>query len=131
MCAGRTMGGNRRRRAAALLPLSDLTGARKQWKAFLEKNRDKELILYCASGYRAGRAAQLLAGEGFRTANTGGFGDWQAAGLPVRKPKNPHARRRSGLVDSDPVSTPWMPVFGTSATLGMILCTEPSRTVFW
>ena len=74
---------------AALLPLSDLTGARKQWKAFLEKHRDKELILYCASGHRAGRAARLLAGEGFRTANAGGFGDWQAAGLPVRRFEEP------------------------------------------
>jgi rhodanese-related sulfurtransferase len=74
---------------AALLPLSDLTGARKQWKAFLEKNRDKELILYCASGHRAGRAAKRLAKEGFRTANAGGFSDWQAAGLPVRKPEEP------------------------------------------
>ena len=74
---------------AALLPLNDLTGARKLWKAFLEKNRDKELILYCASGYRAGRAAKLLAKEGFRTANAGGFGDWQAAGLPIRKAVEP------------------------------------------
>jgi len=97
----------------------------------LEKNRDKELILYAPPAIAPGRAAQLLAGEGFRTANAGGFGDWQAAGYRCVNPKNPHARRRSGLVDSDPVSTPWMPFFGTSATLGMILCTEPSRTVFW
>jgi rhodanese-related sulfurtransferase len=74
---------------AALLPFSDLTGARKQWRTFLEKNRDKDLIFYCASGSRAGRAAQLLAKEGFRTANAGGFGDWQAAGLPVRQAEEP------------------------------------------
>jgi rhodanese-related sulfurtransferase len=40
---------------AALLPLSDLNGDRKQWTEFLEKNRAKELILYCRSGHRAGR----------------------------------------------------------------------------
>lgn len=74
---------------AALLPLSDLNGDRKQWKEFLEKNRDKELILYCRSGNRSGRAAAILAGEGFRTANAGGFSDWQAAGLPVRTSDQP------------------------------------------
>ena len=74
---------------AALLPLSDLNGDRKQWTEFLEKNRAKELILYCRSGHRAGRAAKLLAGEGFRTANAGGFGDWQSANLPVRKSDQP------------------------------------------
>jgi len=71
---------------AELLALSDLTGPRQVWKPFLEKNRDQELILYCRSGGRSGRAAQLLAAEGFRTANAGGFSDWARAGLPVRKP---------------------------------------------
>jgi rhodanese-related sulfurtransferase len=74
---------------AALLPLSDLNGDRKQWKGFLEKNRGKELILYCRSGHRAGVAAKLLADEGFRTANARGFSDWQAAGLPIRKAIEP------------------------------------------
>jgi rhodanese-related sulfurtransferase len=74
---------------AALLPLSDLNGDRKQWKGFLEKNSGKELILYCRTGHRAGVAAKLLAKEGFRTANAGGFRDWQAAGLPVRKGVGP------------------------------------------
>jgi len=74
---------------AALLPLSDLNGDRKQWKEFLEKNRDKELILYCRSGSRSGRAAKLLAEEGYRTLNAGGFQDWQAAGLPTRKVDEP------------------------------------------
>ena len=70
---------------AVLLALSDLTGPRQTWKPFLEKNRDQELILYCRSGSRSGRAAQLLAAEGYRTANAGGFNDWARAGLPVRK----------------------------------------------
>ena len=70
---------------ATLLALSDLTGSRQAWKAFLDKNRDQELILYCRSGGRSGRAAQLLAAEGYRTANAGGFSDWARAGLPTRK----------------------------------------------
>ncbi len=72
-------------RDAALLPLSDLTGSRQQWKPFLSQVGDREIILYCRSGARSGQAASLLAREGFRTANAGGFGDWQAAGLPVRQ----------------------------------------------
>ena len=74
---------------AALLALSDLNGDRTQWKGFLEKNRDKELILYCRTGNRSGRAAKLLAEEGYRTLNAGGFRDWQAAGLPTRQPNAP------------------------------------------
>jgi len=70
---------------ATLLPLSDLTGDRKQWKPFLEKVGDKELILYCRTGNRSGRAAKLLAEEGYRTLNAGGFRDWQDAHLPTRK----------------------------------------------
>ena len=70
---------------AELLALSDLTGPRQTWKPFLEKNRDQELILYCRSGSRSGRAAQLLAREGFHTANAGGFNDWARAGLPTRR----------------------------------------------
>jgi rhodanese-related sulfurtransferase len=73
-------------RGAALLPLSDLTGSRQQWRPFLNQVGDRKIILYCRSGARSGHAASLLAKEGFRTANAGGFGEWQAAGLPVDKP---------------------------------------------
>jgi rhodanese-related sulfurtransferase len=71
---------------AALLPLSDLRGDRTKWKSFLEANREKEIILYCRSGNRSGQAAAILEKEGFRTANAGGFGAWQKAGLPTKKP---------------------------------------------
>ena len=70
---------------ATLLALSDLRGERKTWKPFLEKNRDKTLLLYCRSGNRSGLAAAILAKEGFKTGNVGGFRDWQAAGLPTRQ----------------------------------------------
>lgn len=70
---------------AVLLSLSDLQGARKDWKPFLEENQGKELILYCRSGNRSGIAARLLAKEGWSTLNAGAFKDWAAAGLPVRQ----------------------------------------------
>jgi rhodanese-related sulfurtransferase len=71
---------------AALLPLSDLTGPRLQWRPFLDQVGDREIILYCRSGSRSGQAAAILAAEGFKAANAGGFGDWQSANLPVRQP---------------------------------------------
>ncbi len=72
---------------AELLSLSDLRGDRKQWTAFLEKAGDKPLILYCRSGNRSGQAAEILAKEGKTVANVGAFKDWEAAGLPTRKPE--------------------------------------------
>lgn len=70
---------------AHLLALSDLKSERKEWKRFLEENRDKELLLICRTGNRSGQAAALLAKEGYKTANAGGFSGWQKAGMPTRK----------------------------------------------
>lgn len=70
---------------AVLLSLSDLQGARSDWKLFLEENKGKELILYCRSGNRSAIAARLLAKEGWSTMNAGAFKDWAAASLPVRQ----------------------------------------------
>lgn len=72
--------------SARLLPLSDLTGARTQWKAFLAEAAGREILLYCASGGRSGMAARILVAEGVRAANTGGLADWLDAGWPVAKP---------------------------------------------
>jgi rhodanese-related sulfurtransferase len=69
---------------AALLSLSALRSDRREWKPYLEKNKDKLLILYCASGMRSGVAAGILKKEGLRVANLGGFGRWSQAGLPVK-----------------------------------------------
>ncbi|MBE36585.1 MAG: sulfurtransferase [Opitutaceae bacterium] len=69
---------------AVLLSLSDLHSERVTWKAFLEKNKNKELILYCRSGNRSGVAVSILAEEGFQVANAGGFKHWKSAGQPVR-----------------------------------------------
>ena len=71
---------------ALLCSFSDLRGARAQWKDVLEANRDKELIVYCASGARSGIVADMLRKEGFQAVNAGGFSDWRSAGLPVRTP---------------------------------------------
>lgn len=71
---------------ALLCSFSDLRGDRAQWKAVLEANRGKELIVYCASGARSGIVAGMLRKEGFAAVNAGGFGGWRAAGLPVRMP---------------------------------------------
>jgi rhodanese-related sulfurtransferase len=71
---------------AVLLPMSDFNGDRKLWKPFLEKNGDKQILLYCRSGARAGKVAAKLAEEGKSVANAGGFKAWADAGLPVTKP---------------------------------------------
>jgi rhodanese-related sulfurtransferase len=72
---------------AALLPLSDLRGPRSQWRAFLEQNRDKELLLYCQSGARSALAAGLLRREGFTTRNAGSLAALDRAGWPVCRPR--------------------------------------------
>lgn len=71
---------------ATLLPLSDLTGDRVQWRRFLAAAGEREILLYCASGARSGMAARLLAQEGFRVSNTGGLTHWAAAAWPIVPP---------------------------------------------
>jgi len=70
---------------AVLLPKSDFDGAQKLWKEFLGQTGEKEIILYCRSGKRAGVVGATLAAQGHKVANAGGFKDWESAGLPVRK----------------------------------------------
>jgi rhodanese-related sulfurtransferase len=75
---------------AALLPKSEFdAGQIGEWKDFLAKAGDKQIILYCRSGRRSGAIATALAEKGHKVANAGGFKEWQAAGLPVRKPTEP------------------------------------------
>ncbi|MDB4474541.1 rhodanese-like domain-containing protein [Opitutaceae bacterium] len=74
---------------AYLLPLSDLRSDRKKWAHVLKDAKGKELLLYCRSGGRSGQAAAILAKEGFKTLNVGGFNDWTTAKLPTRKPDEP------------------------------------------
>ena len=70
-------------RDAALLPLSDLHGSRHQWRAFLEKHRDKRLFLYCQSGSRSALAAALLRREGYDACNAGSLAALEQAGWPL------------------------------------------------
>jgi rhodanese-related sulfurtransferase len=70
---------------AVLLPKSDFDGSQKLWKDFLAQAGDKEVILYCRSGKRAGVVGTALAAKGVKVANAGGFTDWQSAGVPTHK----------------------------------------------
>lgn len=70
---------------ATLLAKSDFDGLQTDWKPFLEKNKEQQIILYCRSGNRSGMVAKALAEKGFKVANAGGFKAWAAAGQPVRK----------------------------------------------
>jgi len=78
---------------AVLLPLSDLTGARVQWTAFLAGVSGREILVYCLSGGRSGIAARLLVSEGHRAANTGGLSEWTSAGWLLVKPDKSGKRR--------------------------------------
>ncbi len=73
--------------SAALLSLTDLTGARTQWTPFLSTHRERELFVYCRSGGRSAIAARILAAEGFRATNVGSLSDWSATAWPVVPPE--------------------------------------------
>jgi rhodanese-related sulfurtransferase len=70
-------------RDAALLPLSDLRGSRLLWNAFLERNRGKQLLLYCHSGMRSATAAAQLRREGLDARNVGSLAALDRAGWPL------------------------------------------------
>ena len=71
---------------ARMLALSDLTGAREQWKTFLPTVGDREVLVYCAAGGRSAIAAKILCGEGFKGVNVGALHDWESAGWKVERP---------------------------------------------
>ena len=50
-------------------------------------DKDKLVLLYCASGARSGRALELMKDSGFKEVYNldGGLKAWQAAGMPVVK----------------------------------------------
>jgi DMSO/TMAO reductase YedYZ molybdopterin-dependent catalytic subunit/rhodanese-related sulfurtransferase/glyoxylase-like metal-dependent hydrolase (beta-lactamase superfamily II) len=80
-------------RAAAETAAGTLAGAIEVPLAVLADSldalqRDLPVAVYCASGYRSTVAASLLARAGFSDVSDllGGFGAWQAAGLPVAQP---------------------------------------------
>ena len=70
---------------AVLLPKSEFDeGLRGEWKDFLAKVGDKQVITYCRSGKRSGAVATALEAKALKVANAGGFKEWQDAGLPTR-----------------------------------------------
>ncbi len=75
-------------RDAALLPLSDLRGERRQWKAFLEQHRGKQLFLYCQSGTRSAMAAAQLRREGLDARNVGSLAALDRAGWPLGRKRD-------------------------------------------
>lgn len=71
---------------AVLLAKSEFDAGRLgEWKDFLAKVGDKQIITYCRSGKRSDVVATALEKEGHKVANAGGFKDWQEAGLPVKQ----------------------------------------------
>ena len=64
------------------IPLGTIDGSKD-----LPGNKTLPLVLLCASGARAGRAAAMLRKAGYTqaTAITGGMAAWREAGLPVDK----------------------------------------------
>lgn len=74
---------------AILLPKSDFDGEQKLWKEFLTTVGNKQIILYCGSGRRAGILGKKLIADGFTVTNAGGLKDWVDAGLPTRKASEP------------------------------------------
>ena len=70
---------------AHLLSKSDFDGEQKEWKPFLASVGEKQLILYCHSGRRAGVIAEALNRLGYKASNAGGLADWKKAGPPTRQ----------------------------------------------
>ncbi|RXK54468.1 rhodanese-like domain-containing protein [Oleiharenicola lentus] len=70
---------------AALLPLSDLRGDRRQWNAFLGQHRGKRLFLYCQSGARSSLAAAQLRREGLDARNAGSLAALDRGGWPLTR----------------------------------------------
>lgn len=79
---------------AIWIPTSEIGRDGPAWRAFVEAQpKDRTLVFYCAVGGRSQYAATMLAEKGYRTANLGGFSEWQRAGLPVKVPDNPEMGR--------------------------------------
>jgi rhodanese-related sulfurtransferase len=63
---------------AKLIPLHALQAR------MIELDRDKPVLLYCASGGRSSRALQFLLQQGYQAKHvSGGIYDWYQEGLPV------------------------------------------------
>lgn len=71
---------------AICMPTSKIGECHCDWTNFKKSlSKDKPVLLYCRSGARSGRVAEMLACEGYKTENVGGFAAWKEAGLPTKK----------------------------------------------
>lgn len=71
---------------AKWIPLSGIRENSAEAKAELSKiDRSKEVLLYCRSGTRSGKAATLLEKQGFKVRNAGGFSGLVDAGMKSTK----------------------------------------------
>jgi rhodanese-related sulfurtransferase len=70
------------------LPLSLLeSGGPALEQAMKSFDKSKELLLFCRSGGRSGMAASMLAAQGYKTKNLGGFAGLAGQGKPTHQPK--------------------------------------------
>lgn len=70
---------------ALWMPTSKMSEEPEEWDAFVGKlPRQLPVLVYCRSGNRSGRVAELLCQMGFQAENLGGFSSWKCAGLPVQ-----------------------------------------------
>lgn len=71
---------------AQLVPLSDMNSNAPRWQDFIKKlDKNKEVVVYCRSGHRAGIVGEKLDGLGYKVRNMGGFSAWQSENLPTKK----------------------------------------------
>ena len=73
---------------AKWIPMSAIKSNSKEWTNFQKRlSKSQKVIIYCASGGRAGRVESSLKEKGIKAFNMGGFRDWKAAGLPITQLK--------------------------------------------
>ncbi len=71
---------------ALWIPFSKIESNHADWQEFKSSklSADKTTVIYCGSGVRAKKVADLLNPEGFKTGVIGGFRDWKQANLPTQ-----------------------------------------------
>jgi len=79
MCVGRGSGEAGHIPGAVNIPVAELD------ERLEEVPRNRPLIVHCQTGARAAMAASILKARGFNDVRqfSGGFAEWQRAGLPV------------------------------------------------
>jgi hydroxyacylglutathione hydrolase len=78
---------DRRELDAGVIPGAMLLHLGKLIERSPELPTDREIVLFCGSGYRGGIAASMLRNSGINNVRImlGGFGSWRANGYPVEK----------------------------------------------